>query len=164
MTQLLTPVAFLPISFILDGFPRTVVQAERLDQMLTERNQKLQHAVELQIDDELLLSRIRGRLIHQASGRTYHSTFNPPKVPMRDDVTGEPLVQRSDDNEEALKKRLITYHSQTTPVIEYYRRTGIWKGVDAAQKPNTVWTNLVAIFEGEAKAKAGILGRIVGRQ
>jgi adenylate kinase len=121
--------------------------------MLRERKQSLQHAVELKIDDELLVSRITGRLIHPASGRSYHTTFNPPKVPMRDDVTGEPLVQRSDDNAEALKKRLATYHKQTAPVVDYYKKTGIWKAVDAAQPPQQVWKSLLAIFDGD-KAKA----------
>ncbi|KAK9710597.1 adenylate kinase, partial [Basidiobolus ranarum] len=83
--------------FILDGFPRTVVQAEKLDNMLEKDNQKLDHAVELKIDDSLLVSRICGRLIHPPSGRTYHREFNPPKVTDQDDVTGEPLIQRSDD-------------------------------------------------------------------
>jgi adenylate kinase len=78
--------------FILDGFPRTVPQAEGLDAMLKERGQTLQHAVELQIDDSLLVARITGRLIHPASGRSYHTTFNPPKEAMKDDVTGEPLI------------------------------------------------------------------------
>ncbi|SPQ27706.1 9e8bd657-3f9f-4940-944c-8ca4155e25d3 [Thermothielavioides terrestris] len=143
--------------FILDGFPRTVPQAEGLDKMLRERNQALQHAVELQIDDELLVSRITGRLIHPASGRSYHTTFNPPKVPMTDDITGEPLIQRSDDNAEALKKRLATYHKQTAPVVDYYKKTGIWKAVDAAQEPGQVWKSLLAIFDGD-KAKANSAG------
>ncbi|KAG0157987.1 hypothetical protein PDIDSM_5499 [Penicillium digitatum] len=99
--------------FILDGFPRTVAQAERLDDMLVARNQKLQHAVELQIDDSLLVARITGRLVHPASGRSYHKIFNPPKVDMKDDISGEPLIQRSDDNAETLTKRLATYHAQT---------------------------------------------------
>lgn len=137
--------------FILDGFPRTVPQAEGLDNMLKERNQTLQHAVELQIDDALLVARITGRLVHPASGRSYHKVFNPPKKDMTDDVTGEPLVQRSDDNAEALKKRLATYHSQTTPVVEYYRKTGIWKAIDASQKPGQVWDTLLQIFDGDAK-------------
>ncbi|KAG6009822.1 adenylate kinase [Claviceps maximensis] len=149
--------------FILDGFPRTVPQAERLDAMLQERNQKLQHAVELQIDDSLLVARITGRLVHPASGRSYHSTFNPPKEPMKDDVTGEPLVQRSDDNADALKKRLVTYHKQTAPVVGYYEKTGIWKGVDASQAPGQVWKNMLDILEGNQKHGAGILGRIVGK-
>jgi adenylate kinase len=141
-------------SFILDGFPRTVPQAERLDSMLSERHEKLQHAIELQIDDGLLVSRITGRLIHPASGRSYHSTFNPPKEPMKDDVTGEPLIQRSDDNADTLKKRLATYHAQTAPVVEYYKRTNIWTGIDASQSPSMVWKSLLGVF-GEEKSSIG---------
>ncbi|KAJ5726525.1 adenylate kinase cytosolic [Penicillium malachiteum] len=132
--------------FILDGFPRTVAQAERLDDMLTERKQKLQHAVELQIDDALLVARITGRLVHPASGRSYHKIFNPPKSDMKDDVTGEPLIQRSDDNAETLTKRLSTYHAQTAPVCEYYKKTGIWRGIDASQEPGQVWKSLLGVF------------------
>ncbi|KAJ3210928.1 Adenylate kinase 2, mitochondrial [Dinochytrium kinnereticum] len=132
--------------FILDGFPRTVVQAEKLDQMLESRNQKLDCAVELQIDDALLVSRITGRLIHVASGRSYHRLFNPPKKPMTDDVTGEPLIQRSDDNADTLKKRLDSYHKVTVPVVGYYKSKGIWYGVDASQSPEVVWGSLSAIF------------------
>ncbi|KAG6071308.1 adenylate kinase [Claviceps sp. LM220 group G6] len=150
--------------FILDGFPRTVPQAERLDAMLQERNRQLQHAVELQIDDSLLVARITGRLVHPASGRSYHSTFNPPKDPMKDDVTGEPLVQRSDDNADALKKRLVTYHKQTAPVVDYYQKTGIWKGVDASQTPNLVWKNMLDILEGNQRHGTGILRRFVGEK
>lgn len=135
--------------------------------MLRERSQKLQHAVELQIDDALLVARITGRLVHPASGRSYHLTFNPPKKPMTDDITGEPLIQRSDDNAEALKKRLETYHKQTTPVVGYYQQTGIWKAVDASQEPGQVWKSLLGIFDGDAaKASAGgsgILSKLAGR-
>ena len=111
--------------------------------MLTEKNQKLQHAVELQIDDGLLVSRITGRLIHPASGRSYHKIFNPPKETMKDDITGEPLIQRSDDNADTLKKRLSTYHQQTSPVVSYYQKTGIWKPIDASQEPGQVWKSLL---------------------
>jgi adenylate kinase len=159
-----TPTNALAYRFILDGFPRTVPQATGLDNMLKARQQTLQHAVELQIDDSLLVARITGRLVHPASGRSYHATFNPPKKPMTDDVTGEPLIQRSDDNAEALKKRLATYHQQTSPVVDYYRNTGIWKAVDASQEPGQVWKSLLTIFDGD-KSKAqtagsGILSRI----
>jgi adenylate kinase family enzyme len=106
--------------------------------MLESKNTHLDHAVginrpltnwradrvELKIDDSLLVSRITGRLVHPASGRTYHLTNHPPKVPMKDDVTGEPLIQRSDDNAETLKKRLKSYHDMTTPVVDYYKRRG----------------------------------------
>jgi adenylate kinase len=114
--------------------------------MLSEKKQPLQHAVELQVDDALLVARITGRLIHPASGRSYHNIFNPPKESMKDDITGEPLVQRSDDNAEALKKRLVAYHKQTTPVVGYYKNTGIWSGIDASQEPGQVWKSLLGVF------------------
>ena len=129
--------------FILDGFPRTIPQAEKLDSMLEDRKTPLQKAVELKIEDQLLVDRITGRLVHPASGRSYHKLFNPPKKEMTDDQTGEPLVQRSDDNEEALKKRLGTYHKQTEPIVEYYTKSGIWSGIDASQKPSKVWTDIL---------------------
>ncbi|SAM82927.1 probable ADK1-adenylate kinase, cytosolic [Ustilago bromivora] len=140
--------------FILDGFPRTTPQAEKLDGMLKEKNQKLDHAVELKINDNLLISRITGRLIHPASGRSYHKEFSPPKKPMTDDVTGEPLIQRSDDNAETLKKRLSTYHAQTAAVTDYYRKQGIWAPVDASQSPRVVWQSINAIFEAKKQKEA----------
>ncbi|KAI4208940.1 MAG: hypothetical protein LQ351_008076 [Letrouitia transgressa] len=148
--------------FILDGFPRTVAQAEKLDDMLQQKEQKLEHAVELQIDDGLLVSRITGRLIHPASGRSYHKVFNPPKQTMKDDITGEPLIQRTDDNAETLKKRLSTYHEQTSPVVAYYKKTGIWKPIDASQEPGQVWKSLLGVF-GEDKpssSSGSLLSRI----
>lgn len=132
--------------FILDGFPRTIPQAEKLDQMLAERGTPLESAVELQVDDELLVARITGRLVHPASGRSYHKLFNPPKVDMKDDITGEDLIQRSDDNAEALMKRLNGYHQQTEPIVEFYKKTGIWSGVDAAQPPATVWGSILKVL------------------
>ncbi|KAF2168023.1 hypothetical protein M409DRAFT_36465 [Zasmidium cellare ATCC 36951] len=147
--------------FILDGFPRTVPQAEKLDEMLDAKRQQLKHAIELQIDDSLLVARITGRLVHPASGRSYHKVFNPPKKAMTDDVTGEPLIQRSDDNEEALKKRLGTYHAQTAPVTDYYRKTGIWRKVDASKEPGDVWKSLLTIFnESDKGSSGGLLGKL----
>jgi len=144
--------------FILDGFPRTVPQAEKLDQMLKAKSQPLKHAVELKIDDGLLVARITGRLVHPASGRSYHKIFNPPKKEMIDDITGEALVQRSDDNEAALKKRLGTYHSQTTPVVEYYRKTGIHTELDASKKPGEVWKDMLKVFD--QKPSSTLLGKL----
>lgn len=135
--------------FILDGFPRTVVQAEKLDHMLSADNQKLDKALELKVPDGLLISRITGRLIHPGSGRSYHREFNPPKKDMTDDLTGEPLIQRSDDNVETLRKRLTTYHQQTGPVVDYYRKTGIWAGIDAAQSPALVMKSISAMLDGK---------------
>lgn len=133
--------------FILDGFPRTIPQAEKLDAMLKEKKIPLQSALELKIDDELLVSRITGRWIHPASGRSYHTIFNPPKVAGKDDITGEPLVQRSDDNAESLKKRLATYHKQTEPIVEYYKKTGVWASVDASQSPENVWQKILKVLK-----------------
>lgn len=126
--------------------------------MLTAKQQKLMHAVELQIPDELLVARITGRLIHPASGRSYHKIFNPPKEAMKDDVTGEPLIQRSDDNEDALKKRLVTYHQQTYPVVSYYQKTGIWRPIDASQEPGYVWQSLLKVFADDKPTS--LLGKL----
>ncbi|KAH9483583.1 Adenylate kinase [Psilocybe cubensis] len=134
--------------FVLDGFPRTVPQAQKLDGMLEKRGEKLDSVVQLLIDDQLLISRITGRLIHAPSGRTYHKEFHPPKKPNVDDVTGEPLIQRSDDNVETLRKRLGAFHAQTGPVVDYYKAKGLWHGIDAAQSPSVVWDNLKSIFVG----------------
>lgn len=132
--------------------------------MLEARDQKLEHAVELQIDDELLVSRITGRLVHPASGRSYHKIFNPPKENMKDDITGEPLIQRSDDNADTLVKRLLTYHNQTTPVVDYYRKRGIWRGVDAAQEPAVVWKQLLSVFdENKTQPSGGILANKISQ-
>jgi len=148
--------------FILDGFPRTVAQAEGLDNMLQEEAKPLKHAIELQIDDGLLVSRITGRLIHPASGRSYHKVFNPPKETMKDDVTGEPLIQRTDDNADTLKKRLGTYHQQTAPVIAYYKNKGIWSGIDASQEPGLVWKSILNVL-GEDRPLTSSSGSIMSR-
>ncbi|KAL7419988.1 adenylate kinase [Cryptotrichosporon argae] len=139
--------------FILDGFPRTVPQAAKLDDMLKSKQQAIDHAIELRIPDALLISRITGRLVHPGSGRSYHREFNPPKKPMTDDVTGEPLIQRSDDNAETLRKRLSTYHEQTGPVVGYYQKTGVWTPIDAAQSPKLVWASISKILEGTKGGK-----------
>ncbi|KAL1115617.1 hypothetical protein AAG570_005907, partial [Ranatra chinensis] len=132
--------------FLLDGFPRTVVQAEKLDYMLDKRKTKLDAVVEFSIQDSLLVRRITGRLIHPPSGRSYHEEFHPPNVPMRDDFTGEPLVKRSDDNVDALKKRLESYHKQTKPLVTYYAAQGIHYSVDASQSASVVFNNIQKIF------------------
>ena len=128
--------------FLLDGFPRTVVQAQKLDQVLQKRKTKLDQVVEFKIDSSLLVRRITGRLIHPASGRTYHEEFNPPKKAMIDDVSGEPLIRRSDDNPETLVRRLQTYEEQTKPLSEYYKQQNILTEVDASKKPSVVWSTI----------------------
>ncbi|XP_040390702.1 adenylate kinase 2, mitochondrial isoform X1 [Cygnus olor] len=132
--------------FLLDGFPRTVKQAEMLDELLEKRREKLDSVVEFSIPDSLLIRRITGRLIHPASGRSYHEEFRPPKEHMKDDVTGEPLIRRSDDNEAALKTRLKAYHTQTSPLVSYYSKRGIHTAVDASQSPDVVFASILAAF------------------
>ncbi|XP_034269125.1 adenylate kinase 2, mitochondrial isoform X1 [Pantherophis guttatus] len=132
--------------FLLDGFPRTVRQAEMLDELMGKRKEKLDSVIEFSIADSLLIRRITGRLIHPGSGRSYHEEFNPPKVLMKDDVTGESLIRRSDDNEAALKTRLKAYHTQTTPLVDYYSRRGIHTAVDASQSPDVVFASILAAF------------------
>nr|XP_043908328.1 adenylate kinase 2, mitochondrial isoform X1 [Solea senegalensis] len=140
--------------FLLDGFPRTVKQAEMLDDLLEKRDEKLDSVIEFAVDDSLLVSRICGRLIHQPSGRSYHKEFNPPKEPMKDDVTGEPLMHRSDDNETALLSRLDAYHRQTLPLVHYYSARGLHTAVDAAQQPNVVFASIVAAFSAATEIPA----------
>jgi adenylate kinase len=142
--------------FLLDGFPRTVVQAEKLDKLLDQRNTGLDAVIEFAIDDSLLVRRICGRLIHQKSGRSYHEEFHPPKVPMKDDVTGEPLMRRSDDNAEALKKRLEAYHQQTRPLASYYAIRGIHYKVDASLSASRVFENIDDIFKGQRQQRAAL--------
>ncbi|KIZ06860.1 adenylate kinase [Monoraphidium neglectum] len=122
--------------FILDGFPRTLPQAEKLDEMLEQRHKKIDAVLNFDVPDSLLVERITGRLIHPSSGRSYHERFAPPKVPGKDDITGEPLVRRKDDNAETLKARLAAFHSQTAPLIEFYKqRVAI---IDAAKPQEEV--------------------------
>merc|ERR1712010_375955 len=118
--------------FILEGFPRTIDQAKALDAMLAKNNESVSSVMALEVADEQLEERICGRWIHKASGRSYHTTYNPPKsmkkgkdgkvdpASMKDDATGEALMQRSDDTAEALVNRLKGYHSDTTPVLDHY--------------------------------------------
>ncbi|KAF7287434.1 adenylate kinase 2 [Rhynchophorus ferrugineus] len=140
--------------FLLDGFPRTVVQAEKLDELLEKRHTQLDAVVEFSIDDQLLFRRITGRLIHPGSGRSYHEEFAPPKKSMTDDITGEPLIRRSDDNVEALKKRLLTYHNQTKPLVDYYQIRGIHHRIDASQAAANVFKNIDQIFLQKIKSRA----------
>lgn len=107
--------------FVLDGFPRTVTQAQKLDEMLAKRGQNIDKVLNFSVPDSLLVERVTGRWVHPASGRSYHEKFAPPKIPGVDDITGEPLVKRKDDNAETLKSRLAAFHAQTAPVINHYK-------------------------------------------
>jgi adenylate kinase len=99
--------------YLFDGFPRTIPQADAL----RNTGVALDYVLEIDVPDAAIVERMSGRRVHPASGRTYHVKYNPPKVPDRDDVTGEPLIQREDDREETVRKRLAIYHEQTEPLI-----------------------------------------------
>src|SRR3954468_22376206 len=103
-------------AYLFDGFPRTIPQAEAMK----KESVPIDHVLEIDVPDEEIIARMSGRRIHPASGRTYHVKFNPPKAEGRDDVTGEPLIQRDDDKEETVKKRLEVYRAQTRPLVQYY--------------------------------------------
>ncbi len=102
--------------FLFDGFPRTIPQAEAMKQAGVD----IDYVVEIDVPDSEIIQRMSGRRVHLPSGRTYHVVFNPPKVAGKDDVTGEDLIQRDDDREETVKKRLDVYHAQTKPLVNYY--------------------------------------------
>jgi adenylate kinase len=106
--------------FIIDGFPRNIAQAEAL----RDAGLDIDFVIEIEADDQEILRRMSGRRVHPGSGRSYHVDFNPPKVPGKDDLTGEPLVQRPDDDESTVVKRIATYHSQTKPLVNYYLTWG----------------------------------------
>ena len=104
--------------FLLDGFPRTIAQADGLKNM----GINIDHVVEFDVEDEEIVKRMSGRRVHPASGRTYHIVFNPPRDEGKDDLTGDPLIQRDDDSEATVRKRLSVYHEQTKPLVGYYRK------------------------------------------
>jgi adenylate kinase len=113
--------------FLFDGFPRTIPQA----QAMIDAGVKIDHVIEIRVDDAEIIARLSGRRVHPASGRVYHVEHNPPKVAGKDDVTGEDLVQRADDSEETVRHRLDIYHSQTQPLVGFYQ--GLADQPDAAK-------------------------------
>ena len=117
--------------FLFDGFPRTIPQADAMK----DAGVTIDAVVEIDVPDEEIIKRMSGRRAHLASGRTYHIVYNPPKVEGKDDVTGEPLVQRDDDKEEVVKKRLDVYHAQTEPLVEYDKK---WAAAGEAGAPRHV--------------------------
>lgn len=137
--------------FLFDGFPRTIPQADALK----DAGVALDAVVEIDVADEEIIKRMSGRRVHPGSGRTYHVVFNPPKTEGKDDVTGEDLVQREDDQEETVRARLNVYHDQTKPLIGYYRG---WADEDASSAPKYIYVEGVGsvdqirdrVFEGLA--------------
>ena len=114
--------------FLFDGFPRTIPQAEAL----RAQGIALDYVLEIDVGDDEIIERMSGRRVHPGSGRTYHVVFNPPKVEGKDDLTGEALIQRDDDKEETVRKRLSVYHSQTKPLVDYYSK---WSATGAEGAP-----------------------------
>jgi len=137
--------------FILDGFPRTVSQAESLERMLADQEKKLDAAIFFDVPDKTLEERVTGRLVHPASGRSYHIKTNPPITPGIDDITGEALVHRADDNLETLKTRLRKFHESTKPVIDFYQRKGQLRRIDADQSVAKVSADVLSIIENLGK-------------
>ncbi len=124
--------------FILDGFPRTIAQADALAGMT-----QLDRVVNFVLDKEAIVRRLSGRRVCKSTGRTYHILYNPPKVEGIDDETGEPLIQRDDDKEEAIRNRLEVYEASTAPLIDYYRTKGLLVDIDASKSPEEVLKSMV---------------------
>lgn len=131
--------------FLFDGFPRTIPQAEAL----RTQGVDLDLVLEIDVPDEEIIKRMSGRRVHTASGRTYHVVFNPPKVTGKDDVTGEDLIQREDDKEETVRKRLDIYHSQTKPLVEFYSK---WATTGDTRAPKYRKVNGVGSLDGIREA------------
>jgi adenylate kinase len=131
--------------FIVDGFPRTIAQAEALRAAGID----IDFVIQLEIADEEILRRMSGRRTHPGSGRTYHVEFNPPTAPDEDDITGEPLIQRPDDNEETVKKRMANYHAQTKPLVDYYQQ---WAASGDARAPRCIDIDACGLVE-EVRAR-----------
>jgi adenylate kinase len=136
--------------FILDGFPRTVAQAEALDKLLSEMGKKLDFALALIVPDDLLVERLTGRRTCKNCGMMYHIKYKPPKVEGKCDVCGGELYQRPDDNEETVRNRLKVYHEQTAPLIEYYKNKGILREIDGSKSIEEITQQIISILEGKA--------------
>ena len=135
--------------FILDGFPRTVAQAEALDTVLDGNRMRIDHVVEMTVDDEALVERISGRFSCSACGAAYHERFNRPKVEgVCDACGGGEFVRREDDNAETVANRLRAYHAQTAPLLPYYRERGTLRPVDGMAEIDAVTRQIEAILDG----------------
>ena len=132
--------------YVLDGVPRTIPQAESLTKALEEMGQKIDYAVDVDVPDENIVSRMSGRRACITCGATYHVQFAPPKAEGICDKCGAELVLRDDDKPETVQKRLAVYHEQTQPLIDYYRRAGVLVSVDGTQSMDQVFESIVKIF------------------
>lgn len=132
--------------YVLDGFPRTIPQAESLTNALLERGQKIDFAVNVDVPDENIINRMSGRRACLNCGATYHIVYNPSKVAGICDVCGDKLVLRDDDQPETVKKRLTVYHDQTQPLIDYYKEAGVLANVDGTQDMEKVFADIAAVL------------------
>ena len=132
--------------YVLDGFPRTIPQAESLTEALAGMDEKIDYAVNVDVPDENIISRMSGRRACLNCGATYHIVYNPPKQEGVCDVCGDKLVLRDDDKPETVQKRLSVYHDQTQPLIEYYEKAGVLKQVDGTQDMEAVFQDIVKIL------------------
>jgi len=132
--------------YVLDGFPRTIPQAESLQKAITEMGQKIDFAINVDVPDENIISRMSGRRACISCGATYHIVYNPSKVAGICDVCGSELVLRDDDKPETVKKRLAVYHDQTRPLIDYYKEAGVLVNVDGTQELNKVFSDITDIL------------------
>ena len=132
--------------FVLDGFPRTIPQAEALDAALTKIGEKMDYAIDVDVPDENIVSRMSGRRACLDCGATYHIVSLPPKTEGKCDHCGSDLVLRDDDKPETVQKRLTVYHEQTQPLIDYYKNQGILKSVDGTQPMEAVFTAITDIL------------------
>ncbi|MBQ3783901.1 MAG: adenylate kinase [Lachnospiraceae bacterium] len=133
--------------YVLDGFPRTIPQAEALDAALTKIGEKVDFAIDVDVPDDNIINRMSGRRACVACGGTYHVVFNPTKVEGVCDACGGQLILRDDDQPETVKNRLKVYHEQTQPLIDYYTKKNILKSVDGTQDMSKVFDSIVAILE-----------------
>jgi len=132
--------------FVLDGFPRTIPQAEALTNALTKIGQSMDFAIDVDVPDENIVNRMGGRRACLNCGATYHLVFNPTKTEGVCDACGNPTVLRDDDKPETVQKRLSVYHDQTQPLIDYYKKQNILKSVDGTKPMNEVFSDIVAIL------------------
>ena len=133
--------------YVLDGFPRTIPQAEALTEALDKIGEKLDYAIDVEVPDDNIINRMSGRRTCVACGGTYHIKFNPTKKEGICDACGGELILRDDDKPETVKKRLTVYHDQTQPLIDYYKKAGILKSVDGTQDLNKVFEDIEAVLE-----------------
>lgn len=153
--------------FLLDGFPRTIDQAKSLEQILNAHHTPLDFIIQIKVPEAEIIKRLSGRRVHLASGRVYHVTYNPPKEPGLDDETKEPLIQRPDDHEDTIRKRLAVYHQQTEPLIKFYHSNKpllfkslashpIYYEIDGNKSVEKVHDDLNTILDTEITTNKGV--------